>query len=54
MEVQRYLGHSDVRTTQRYAHLNPDVKHDAVEKLPSYGPALPDGVVAMKRKTKES
>ena len=53
LEVQRYLGHSDVRTTQRYAHLNPDVRHDAVEKLPSYSAPLPEGVVAI-RKSKES
>jgi len=36
MEVQKYLGHSDIRTTQRYAYLNPEIRHDEVRKLPSY------------------
>jgi len=36
MEVQRYLGHSDIRTTQRYAHMNPEIRHEEVEKLPTY------------------
>ena len=33
MEVQTYLGHSDIRTTQRYAHLSPQISHDSVNLL---------------------
>jgi site-specific recombinase XerD len=29
-EVQQFLGHEDMQTTQRYAHLQPD-RHDSVE-----------------------
>lgn len=31
--VQELLGHSDIRTTMRYAHLAPEVKHEAVRLL---------------------
>jgi integrase len=31
--IQRFLGHADVRTTQRYAHLAPDALSEYVERL---------------------
>lgn len=31
--VQKLLGHSSVKTTERYAHLAPDFLHTAVDKL---------------------
>ena len=31
--VQKLLGHTDIRTTQRYAHLAPDNLKQAIEKL---------------------
>lgn len=45
MEVQRYLGHADVRTTQRYAHLNPNISHEFVDLLPSYRTPIERNVV---------
>ncbi len=45
MEVQRYLGHADVRTTQRYAHLNPEIDHSAVDLLPTYRTHIERNVV---------
>ena len=40
--VQRLLGHVDIKTTMRYAHLSPDVARDAVWRLDGgvvlYGP----------------
>lgn len=35
--VQELLGHSDIRTTMRYAHLAPEVKDEAVRLLDSNG-----------------
>lgn len=32
-QVSRLLGHSDVKTTEMYAHLQPDMMHDIVERL---------------------
>ena len=31
--VQRLLGHVDIKTTMRYAHLSPDVTREAVQRL---------------------
>jgi integrase len=31
--VQELLGHRDIRTTMRYAHLSPQSRRDAVERL---------------------
>ena len=53
MEVQKYLGHSDVRTTQRYAHLNPEISHSAVDLLPSYRTSIERNVIPF-RKVSES
>jgi integrase len=33
-EVQQLLGHADIRTTSRYAHLHPDRLRNAVESVP--------------------
>lgn len=33
-EVQQLLGHADIRTTSRYAHLHPDRLRSAVESVP--------------------
>ena len=35
--IQELLGHSDIRTTMRYAHLDPKVKREAVQMLNSLG-----------------
>lgn len=45
VEVQRLLGHSDIRVTMRYAHLNPQVNHKAVETLEFYSPYRARNVV---------
>ena len=29
-KVQKLLGHQDIKTTMRYAHLSPEAKADAV------------------------
>jgi site-specific recombinase XerD len=39
--VQELLGHRDIRTTMRYAHLSPQSRRDAVERL-STPPPLDD------------
>ena len=44
-KVQKYPGHSDIRTTQRYAYLNPEIRHDEVQKLPSYRTYVAQNVV---------
>lgn len=31
--VQRLLGHVDIKTTMRYAHLSPEVTREAVQRL---------------------
>jgi site-specific recombinase XerD len=36
--VQELLGHRDIRTTMRYAHLSPQSRREAVEKLSSPSP----------------
>lgn len=39
LEVRDWLGHDDVETTQRYAHLAPGGLHDAVRRGPQVVPA---------------
>jgi site-specific recombinase XerD len=34
-EVQELLGHADIRTTSRYAHLSRDRLFEAVEAVPN-------------------
>lgn len=34
-EIQRMLGHADIRTTERYLHLSADDQHAAVRRLPN-------------------
>lgn len=38
--VQHYFGHSTVQMTERYAHLAPDVLHDAIRVIESGSPSL--------------
>ena len=40
-EVQELLGHADIRTTSRYAHLSRDRLREAVETVPISGLSLP-------------
>ncbi len=49
MVVQKYLGHADVRTTQRYSHLNPDLDHSAVDSLPSYRTYIAQNVIPFRK-----
>ena len=35
--VQKWMGHKDLKTTLRYAHVSPDHEKAAIQKL-SYGP----------------
>ena len=39
--VQELLGHRDIRTTMRYAHLSPHTRREAVERLSAPPPACP-------------
>jgi integrase len=38
--VQELLGHRDIRTTMRYAHLSPQTRRDAVERLSAAPPQV--------------
>jgi integrase len=38
-EVSRWLGHSDIKVTQRYAHLDPEFLHERVERIFELGVA---------------
>ncbi len=39
--VQEPLGHATIDMTMRYAHLSPDVRHDAVQLLDDVLPRAP-------------
>lgn len=51
LEVRDLLGHADVRTTQRYAHLAPDHLRKAVSVLPSFDSARCDANVTQSSHT---
>ncbi len=51
MNVQRYLGHADVRITMRYAHLSPEIKRDDVLKLDFTNEEAPiENVIPLRKK----
>jgi len=41
--IQELLGHSTVQMTERYAHLSPDVRRQAVSLLDAAPSRQPDG-----------
>jgi integrase len=41
--IQQLMGHSDLKMTLRYAHLTPDVRSEAMEKLERAAPIRPTG-----------
>ena len=36
LTVKEFLGHKDIKMTQRYAHLAPDYKRSAMQRLDIY------------------
>jgi integrase len=36
MTVKEFLGHKDIKMTLRYAHLAPDYKRSAINRLDTY------------------
>ena len=53
LKVQQYLGHSDIRVTMRYAHLNPELERDSVKALDTYSTPTARNVIPF-RKVAES
>lgn len=49
--VQKYLGHSSIATTERYAHLAPDDQRDNIEKLVAKPDPKPEKTTATKTAT---
>ena len=45
LKVQQYLGHSDIRVTMRYAHLNPEIERESVKVLDTYSTPTARNVV---------
>lgn len=38
--IQELMGHASIEMTMRYAHLSPDVRHNAVQALDQPAPAI--------------
>ena len=48
--VQRFLGHRQIKTTQRYAHTNPEYLREISEKLNVALDRCPEGVLKLRKK----
>ncbi len=53
LKVKEYLGHSDIRITMRYAHLNPEIDRNSVQLLDTYSTYTARNVIKF-RKSLES
>lgn len=49
VKVQQYLGHSDIRVTMRYAHLNPDMERESVKVLDRYSTPTARNVIPFRK-----
>lgn len=48
--LQKWLGHSDIAVTMKYAHLSPDHTHQFIEKMNAVPRACPEHEIAPARK----